>query len=58
MGDIRGIQEEANLIEQLDHKFIPFAQKLRKLSKGFQERQILEFVGKYMDKKDHEAPRK
>ncbi|NEP47778.1 MAG: PAS domain S-box protein [Moorea sp. SIO3C2] len=58
MGDIRGIQEEANLIEQLDHKFIPFAQNLRKLSKGFQERQILEFVGKYMDKQDHEAPRK
>ena len=53
MGDIRGIQEEANLIEQLDHKFIPFAQTLRKLSKGFQERQILEFVGKYMDKKYH-----
>ena len=58
MGDIRGIQEEANLIEQLDDKFIPFSQKLRQLSKGFQERQILEFVGKYMEKKDHEAPRK
>ncbi|NEO38482.1 MAG: PAS domain S-box protein [Moorea sp. SIOASIH] len=55
MGDIRGIQEEANLIEQLDDKFIPFAQNLRQLSKGFQERQILEFVGKYMDKKDREA---
>ncbi|EGJ29579.1 MULTISPECIES: PAS domain S-box protein [Moorena] len=55
IGDIRGIQEEANLIEQLDDKFIPFAQNLRQLSKGFQERQILEFVRNYMDKKDREA---
>ncbi|NET81230.1 MAG: PAS domain S-box protein [Moorea sp. SIO1F2] len=54
IGDIRGIQEEANLIEQLDDKFIPFAQNLRQLSKGFQERQILEFVGQYMDKKYRE----
>lgn len=58
MGDIRGIQEEANLIEQLDDKFIPFAENLRQLSKGFQERQIMEFVGKYMDKKDREFNRK
>ena len=48
MGDIRGIQEQANAIEQLDERFVPFAQQLRQLAKGFQEKQILEFVRKYM----------
>jgi PAS domain S-box-containing protein len=48
MGDIRGIQEQANLIEQLDEQFMPFAKQLRQLAKGFQEKQILEFVRKYM----------
>ncbi len=48
MGDIRGIQEQANRLEQLDEQFVPFAQQLRQLAKGFQEKQILEFVRKYM----------
>ena len=48
MGDIRGIQEQANLIEQLDEQFVPFAKQLRYLAKGFQEKQILGFVRKYI----------
>ncbi len=48
MGDIQGIQEQANVIEQLDQQFVPFGQQLRQLAKGFQEKQILEFVRKYM----------
>lgn len=48
IGDIGGIQEQADLIEQLDEQFVPFAQQLRQLAKGFQEKQILEFVRKYM----------
>jgi PAS domain S-box-containing protein len=48
MGDIRGIQEHANRLEQLDEQFVPFARQLRQLAKGFQEKQILEFVKKYM----------
>jgi hypothetical protein len=47
IGDIGGIQEQADLIEQLDEQFVPFAQQLRQLAKGFQEKQILEFVRKY-----------
>ncbi|MGQ4647597.1 PAS domain S-box protein [Lyngbya aestuarii] len=47
MGDIKGIQEQANLIEQLDEQFSPFARQLRQLAKGFQEKQIIEFVKKY-----------
>ncbi|NEP60177.1 MAG: PAS domain S-box protein [Symploca sp. SIO2G7] len=47
MGDIGGIIEQANKIEQLDEKFVPFAHKLLQLAKGFQEKQILEFVKQY-----------
>ena len=52
MGDIRGIQEQANLIEQLDEQFVPFAKQLCQLAKGFQEKQILEFVREYMAEKE------
>lgn len=48
MGDIRGIQEQATLIAKLDVKFEPFAQQLLQLAKSFQEKQILEFVRKYV----------
>jgi signal transduction histidine kinase/DNA-binding response OmpR family regulator len=47
MGDIRGIQEQAKRIEELDQQFVPFAKQLRQLAKGFQEKQILEFVRRY-----------
>jgi hypothetical protein len=48
MGDIRGIQEQAKRLEQLDEQFAPFATQLHQLAKGFQEKQILEFVKKFM----------
>ncbi|MBD0344723.1 MAG: response regulator, partial [Coleofasciculus sp. Co-bin14] len=48
MGDIRGICEQAHLIEQLDEQFVPFARQLHQLANRFQEKQILEFVRKYM----------
>jgi signal transduction histidine kinase/DNA-binding response OmpR family regulator len=48
MGDIKGIQQQASRLEQLDKQFVPFAQQLHQLAKGFQEKQILEFVRKYM----------
>ncbi len=48
MGDIKGISEEAQKLELLDPKLVPYAKKLHLLAKGFQEKQILEFVKKYM----------
>lgn len=48
MGDIRGIQQQAKRLEQLNEKFAPFAKQLSQLAKGFQEKQILEFVRKYL----------
>jgi len=49
MGDIKGISEQADKLEQLDQQWVAFAQKLRSLAKGFKEKQILEFVKKYME---------
>ncbi len=50
MGDIQGISEHAKKLEKLDDQFVPFAKQLRQLAKGFQEKQILEFVKKYIPK--------
>lgn len=48
MGDIKGIQEQADFLEELDEQFVPFARQLHQLARGFQEKQILEFVRKFM----------
>jgi DNA-binding NarL/FixJ family response regulator len=48
MGDIKGIQEQARKLERLDEQYQPFAKQLHQLAKGFQEKQILEFVKTYM----------
>ncbi len=55
MGDIRGIQQQSTRLEQLDQQFVPFAKQLRQLAKGFQEKQILEFVRKYLWQERHEC---
>jgi len=47
MGDIGGILEQAKRLQELDEQFVPFANKLLQLAKGFQEKQILEFVKQY-----------
>ncbi|MEQ9672025.1 PAS domain S-box protein [Coleofasciculus sp. G2-EDA-02] len=51
MGDIKGISEQADKLEKLDPQWVPFAKKLRRLANGFQEKQILEFVKRYMNDK-------
>ncbi|HEY9597009.1 MAG TPA: ATP-binding protein, partial [Cyanophyceae cyanobacterium] len=48
-GNLRGIQERAMKLEQLDAQFVPFAHQLRQLAKGFQERKIREFIKNYME---------
>ncbi|WP_322111892.1 ATP-binding protein [Aerosakkonema funiforme] len=47
MGDLRSIQEKAVKLEELDSKYLPFATELRQLAKGFQVKQIREFLKKY-----------
>lgn len=48
LGDIAGIREQAHQLKKLDKRFTPFAKHLLKLAKDFQEKQILEFIRKYM----------
>lgn len=47
MGDLRGIQEQAAKLEDLDSKYVAFTTELRQLAKGFQVKQIREFLKKY-----------
>jgi PAS domain S-box-containing protein len=51
-GNIRGINEQAARLEQLDDQFVPFASKLRQLAQDFQIKQIREFLKPYT--LDHE----
>jgi PAS domain S-box-containing protein len=47
-GNVRGIDEQAARLEQLDDKFVPFASKLRQLAQDFQVKQIREFLKSYI----------
>lgn len=51
-GNIRGIDEQAARLEQLDEQFVPFASELRQLAQNFQIKQIREFLETYI--LDHE----
>lgn len=46
-GHLQGIIKRSASIEQRDEKFAPFANKLRELSKGFQEKALKEFINQY-----------
>lgn len=48
-GNLRGIQEQAAKLEQLNAQLAPFATELRQLAKSFQERRIREFIREYMN---------
>ena len=46
-GNFREIVKQAVLLEQLDPKYIPFAQKLHQMAKDFQDEEILTFIQSY-----------
>ncbi|WP_333030464.1 MULTISPECIES: ATP-binding protein [unclassified Microcoleus] len=50
-GHLQGIIKLSASIEQMDEKFAPFANKLRELSKGFQEKALKEFINQYRSSK-------
>ncbi|MEG4999251.1 hybrid sensor histidine kinase/response regulator [Microcoleus sp. B4-D4] len=47
MGDLGGIQKQAEKLAQLDIKYVSFANHLNQLVKSFEEEKILEFVEQY-----------
>ncbi|MEM1169770.1 MAG: ATP-binding protein [Cyanobacteria bacterium P01_H01_bin.35] len=48
LGSMRKIQERAAYIEELDDKYIPFAQHLKNLAQEFRDQEITAFVEKYL----------
>ncbi|MBE9120598.1 AAA family ATPase, partial [Tychonema sp. LEGE 07199] len=47
MGDLGGIQKQAEKLAKLDIKYVSFANHLNQLAKNFEEEKILEFVEQY-----------
>ncbi len=47
MGDLAGIQKQAEKLGKMDIKYLPFANQLNQLAKEFEEEKILELVQKY-----------
>jgi signal transduction histidine kinase/CheY-like chemotaxis protein len=51
MGKMRRVREQAQHLEALDKKYVPFAQKVINLTKGFEDEQIVAFIEQYLDGK-------
>ncbi len=47
MGDLGGIQKEAEKLKNIDCRYVPFANHLNQLAKDFEEAKILDFVQKH-----------
>jgi CheY-like chemotaxis protein len=50
-GNLRAIRERATHLQTLGKEYAPFADKLRELAEGFEERQILALVERYIQEK-------
>nr|WP_293104339.1 ATP-binding protein [Okeania sp. SIO2F4] len=48
LGSMRKFQERAVYLEELDKKYIPFAQHLKNLALEFRDKEITDFVEKYL----------
>jgi CheY-like chemotaxis protein len=48
LGSMRKIRERATYLEELDERYIPFANKLKDLAQGFQEKAIVALIEKYL----------
>ncbi len=49
MGRMRRAQEQADRIAELDERYIPFAHKIRELTKAFDDKRILDLLRRYME---------
>ncbi|NET30740.1 MAG: response regulator [Cyanothece sp. SIO1E1] len=47
-GRVKGVLERIGEIEQLDQDFIPFTEQIRQFAKGFQVKQLREFIQQYL----------
>jgi response regulator RpfG family c-di-GMP phosphodiesterase len=49
IGDLQGIQKHAERLKQLETAFIPFADRLQKLAKGFEEKELVMLLKQYIE---------
>jgi signal transduction histidine kinase/CheY-like chemotaxis protein len=49
LGSMREIRDKALQLEELDNKYIPFAQKLQSLAKGFEDEKIVILIEQYLE---------
>jgi len=49
LGSMRRIREQAQHINALDEKYIPFARKVLELAKAFEDEQIVALVEQYLE---------
>ncbi|MCP4162152.1 MAG: response regulator [Deltaproteobacteria bacterium] len=48
-GNIKGILEQADIFEEMDTRYTPFASELRELAQSFKIKKIQDFVRQYLD---------
>jgi hypothetical protein len=48
IGSMRKIQEQATYLEELDQKYIPFAQQLKTLAQEFKDEEIISWVESHL----------
>ncbi len=48
-GNIKGVLEQADIFEEMDTRYTPFASKLRELAQSFKIKKIQDFVRQYLD---------
>jgi hypothetical protein len=49
MGDIAAIREQANRLDELDEKYMPFTTELRRLVHRFQVNKLCRFIERYLE---------
>jgi len=53
LGRVRDLQEQANQLEHMDDKYIPFAHKLRDLAKAFEDEQIVALIEGFLKRVEY-----
>ncbi len=48
LGDMRGIRDQANRIQERDSQYRPFAQQLQNLARSYEEKAVLDMVEHYL----------
>jgi hypothetical protein len=49
IGDVIGLQKQADILEQHSEEWMSFATELRQLAKSFQVKKLQEFIRQYMN---------